>query len=121
MKNCIIQRFLFPLIIIFFSLPVWGGESVSNTSWKIISADGHIDVQRFNADGTCVYFQEKSPSGNEGEIFDNCTWKQNGEILMFEYNNYFQVRIAIVDGSRMKGRYVSRKTTDIVNFEGLKK
>lgn len=82
-------------------------DDISDSTWIITHDDGHKFVIKFQSDGTCPYFQESSPSGNEGMIYDNCKWIQNDKVLVFETNNYFLVESGIINGENMSGYYVT--------------
>ena len=61
---------------------------LSGSQWHIGVADGHEYTFSFKPGGACTYMKIKSPSGNEGKIYDNCSWQQNGNVIMFQTNNY---------------------------------
>ena len=76
----------------------WSAENISGTNWRVVQDNGHKYVYSFNPDGNCTYYQEVSPSGNEGKIYNNCRWIQNDSVLVFNANGYFSVNIAIIAG-----------------------
>jgi hypothetical protein len=92
-------------------------DNISGSTWVIIH-DGHKNVHRFNSDGTCPYFMEKSSSGNEGEMYDNCTWVQNDSVLVIEFNNYYMVLTGIIKGKSMTGYYVTNREDSGGTFNG---
>jgi hypothetical protein len=101
------------------AIPVaFSDGNLSGTSWVITDDDGHQYIHRFNADGTCPYFKEKSSSGNQGKLYDNCKWFQNGDVVVFEVNNFFAVRSGIVNVDRMNGFHVSNWHARMGTFVG---
>ncbi len=83
-------------------------QNIIGTSWTIKDSDGDIKLLKFKKGNRCTYVGIKSYSGNEGKIYENCEWIQNGNLIVFHNNNYFIVRTAIIDGSTMEGYFVSK-------------
>ena len=79
--------------------------------WTIYDSDGDITSYKFHRDQRCSFKYIKSHSGNEGVSYSvdvaNCNWKINNNLVTWEEENYFIVRIAIVDGNKMSGNFVS--------------
>jgi len=98
----------------------WSAESISGTNWRIVEDDGHKYAYHFNPDGSCTYYMEASPSGNEGKIYHNCRWIQNDRVLAFNSNEHYSVRIAIIEGATLKGFYVSNWENARGSFLGQK-
>ena len=98
----------------------WSAETVSGTNWRILQDDEHISVYSFNPDGSCTYYIEGSPSGNQGKIFTNCEWIQNDSVLTFNVNGHFFSVIAIIEGKILNGFYVSNLRNARGSFKGKK-
>ena len=107
------------LLISVVAVPVAFSEgNLSGTSWVITHDDEDQYIFRFNADGSCPYFQEKSSSGNQGKLYDNCKWFQNLDVVVFETNNFFAVHSGIVNVDHMKGFFVSNLNARTETFVG---
>ena len=107
------------LFISLVAIPIaFSAENLSGTSWVIITDDGHKYIHMFTADGKCPYFKEKSPSGNQGKLYDNCKWFQNDNVIVFETNNFFSVKSGIVNFDSMKGYYVTNWENAMGTFVG---
>ena len=81
--------FIFVWLLGFCTLPTYA-DTLSGSEWHISVADGHEYTFSFKPGGACTYMK-KSPSGNEGKIYDNCSWQQNGNVIMFQTNNYYAI------------------------------
>ena len=117
MKNFI----LIPSILIWFftfGVSTLFAKTLSGSQWRIDVSDGHQYVFKFLFDGTCIYTQLKSPSGNEGKIYANCTWKQNDKVILIEVNNYFAVYSGIIRQGKIKGVMVTNYRGKINAIEG---
>ena len=95
------------LILMWSNIGITEEQNIIGTSWKITESDGDIKIIKFNKENKCTYANIKSYSGNEGKIYDNCEWSQNGNAIVFHMNNFFIIRTAIIDGSTMEGYFVS--------------
>ena len=58
-------------------------QNIIGSSWKITESDGDIKIFKFNKENKCTYANIKSYSGNEGKIYDNCEWSQNGNAIVW--------------------------------------
>ena len=99
------MKILLTLFVLLFS------SSMLAEEWIIYESDGDIKVFKFHSDYRCSYINIKSYSGNEGASFSvdetDCNWKKNSNLLFWELNNYFSVRTAIINGSKMSGKFTS--------------
>ena len=81
------------------------------TTWTLKDTDGDIQLFRFHKDQRCSYKNIKFASGNEGINYSvdtaNCNWKINTNLVTWEIENYFLVRTAIINGTKMSGNFVS--------------
>ena len=93
--------------------------SVAGTQWRLDVDDGHVYIFTFREGGECSYLQQKSPSGNEGKTYDNCRWVQNNKVVVFNSNQFFMTRMAVINGPRMRGHYATNwKNGTLGSFVG---
>ena len=95
------------LVLMLCNVGITEEQNILGTSWKITESDGDIKLVKFKKGNSCSYSNIKSYSGNEGKIYDNCEWAQNGNAIVFHMNNYFIIRTAIIYGATMEGYFVS--------------
>ena len=109
------MKILLTLFVLFFSSSISANEviNISETSWKFTDGDGSIALYKFHYDFKCSYAVVKNDTGNEGKVYSkeesNCVWQQNENVFTLNHNNNFLVRIGVIDGSNIKGFYVSNR------------
>ena len=94
-------------ILMWINIGITEEQNIIGRSWTISESEGDIYIFKFNKENKCTYVSLKSYSGNEGIIYDNCEWSQNGNAIVFHMNNFFMIRTAIIDGYAMEGYFVS--------------
>ena len=115
------KKLLFIFLIAFFSTPsLLGSDTISHSSWLISESNGHKTTFFFNLDGTCSYFQNISPSGNEKRIYDECKWIQNDKLLFFETTNHFAIFVGFIKDNKIIGSSFSNYYVSPHTFEGIK-
>ena len=117
------KKLFLSLLILLFTFTSnfsWGDDNFFISYWRITEDDGHISTYKFKSDGFCSYYQEKSPSGNEGLMQDNCKWEKNNNVLMFNNNRFYVTRIAIIEGDTLTGFYASNWQNSLGTFTGKK-
>ena len=98
--------------VLFFSTALIAQE-ISGTAWVFYEQDGDKRVILFEDDGTFVFQNLKSNSGNEGKVFnDNTdTWKQNGDLLVISFTDGYKLLSLKINknGNKMTGSGINVK------------
>ena len=86
--NILICLLLLPV----FSSNVLGGE-LRGTGWLYEGNDGDKKIVLLEKNGTFIYLNIYSTSGNTGEVFGDGqdTWKISNGLLVFSFNNGYRI------------------------------
>ena len=100
------MKILLTISVLFFSSSLIA-QDIIGTAWIFYEKDGDKKVILFEDDGTFVYQNLKSKSGNEGKVFgdENETWKQDGDLVIISFNDGYKLLPLRINksGNKMSG------------------
>ena len=102
-----ICKILLFILLTFSFVQKSNAESVSGKFFKLEQTDGDTYLYNFKNDGTCNVAYLKSHSGNEGKIFNDCTWKQNKNLIQFGINTFYSLHIGLLNNGIISGHFYS--------------
>tara|TARA_B100001059_G_C17288654_1_gene311673 strand:- start:85 stop:441 length:357 start_codon:yes stop_codon:yes gene_type:complete len=104
------MKIFLTLFVLFFSSALIAQE-ISGTAWIFYEKDGDKRVILFEDDGTFVFQNLKSNSGNEGKVFKDKTdtWKQNGDLVVISFSDGYKLLSLKINknGNKMTGSGVN--------------
>tara|TARA_Y100000768_G_C23439558_1_gene434249 strand:+ start:116 stop:484 length:369 start_codon:yes stop_codon:yes gene_type:complete len=103
---------IFILSLTIFLPSVVFGKDINGTAWLVIADNVEKKVILFEDDGTFIYLNILSTSGNQGKIFSDSsdTWKMDGDLVTISYTGGYKLVSLTINKKkdRMSGTAVNK-------------
>ena len=106
-----IYKILLTILLTFSFGQISYAEGISGKAFRLEKNDGDTYLYNFKNNGKCSVAYLKSSSGNEGKIFNDCSWIQNKNLIIFGIETFYSVHVGLLNNGIIRGHFYS-------NYEG---